>query len=145
MIRRNRKGAAVVEFAVVAPVFILLMLGMVEMGRGTQVQQVLTNASREGARLAALEGSTQIKVKQAIDAYLTASGVYGFEGVDSVGNPKGKPCTDAQVTMSPPDPKYGDPVTVTVTLSRENVSWVPSRFITHDLTASTTFRREQGD
>ncbi len=39
------------EFAVVAPVFLLLVFGMIEYGRMVMVQQVITNASREGARV----------------------------------------------------------------------------------------------
>ncbi len=45
--RRNRRGAAAVEFAIVAPVFFLLVFGMIEYGRMVMVQQVITNASRE--------------------------------------------------------------------------------------------------
>ncbi len=56
--RRNRRGAAVVEFAVVAPVFFLLVFGMIEFGRAIMVQQILTNASREGARVAVLDSPT---------------------------------------------------------------------------------------
>ncbi len=46
--RRNRRGTAAVEFALVAPVFFLLVFGMIEYGRMVMVQQVITNASREG-------------------------------------------------------------------------------------------------
>ncbi len=43
-----------VEFAIVAPIFFLLIFGMIEFGRVVMVQQLLTNASREGARLGVL-------------------------------------------------------------------------------------------
>ena len=56
--RKTRRAAAVVEFAVVAPVLFLLVFGMIEFGRMVMVQQVLTNASREGARVGILDGST---------------------------------------------------------------------------------------
>ena len=56
--RKKRRGAAAVEFAVVAPIFLLLVFGMIEYGRMVMVQQVLTNASREGARCAVLDGAT---------------------------------------------------------------------------------------
>src|SRR5690606_32800631 len=52
LFRRNRRGASAVEFALVAPIFVLFVFGMVEYGRMVMVQQVLTNASREGARRA---------------------------------------------------------------------------------------------
>jgi Flp pilus assembly protein TadG len=40
----------VTEFAVVAPVFFLMVVGFLEFGRALMVQQVLINASRVGAR-----------------------------------------------------------------------------------------------
>ena len=61
--RKKRRGAAAVEFAVVAPIFLLLVFGMIEYGRMVMVQQVLTNASREGARVAVLDGSTAQQVR----------------------------------------------------------------------------------
>ena len=36
--RRNRRGAAVVEFAIVAPLFFLMIFGMIEFGRAIMVQ-----------------------------------------------------------------------------------------------------------
>ena len=42
--RRNRRGTAAVEFALVAPVFFLLVFGMIEYGRMVMVQHVITNA-----------------------------------------------------------------------------------------------------
>ncbi len=56
------------EFAVVAPVFLLLVFGMIEYGRMVMVQQVITNASREGARVAVLDGSTAVDVGDDGDA-----------------------------------------------------------------------------
>ncbi len=56
--RRNRQGAAAVEFAIVAPVFFLMVFGMIEFGRAIMVKQVMTNAARDGARLAILDSPT---------------------------------------------------------------------------------------
>ena len=47
--RSNRQGAAAVEFALVVPVFFLMVFGMIEFGARIMVQQLLTNAAREGA------------------------------------------------------------------------------------------------
>ena len=58
MIRRphnrfRRPGAAIAEFAIVMTAVVFpLMLGIWEMGRAIQVQQIVSNAAREGARLA---------------------------------------------------------------------------------------------
>ncbi|MEX0678311.1 MAG: TadE family protein [Pirellulales bacterium] len=48
----RRRGAAVVEAAVVLPVVILFLLGILEYGRYVMTLQVLTNAAREGSRYA---------------------------------------------------------------------------------------------
>ena len=50
---RNR-GQALVEFAVVFPLIIILLFGIYEIGIALSVQQTITYASREGARVGAL-------------------------------------------------------------------------------------------
>ncbi len=47
---KNQKGAAAVEFAIVLPLLLILIFGMIEFGLLLYNKQVLTNASREGAR-----------------------------------------------------------------------------------------------
>jgi Flp pilus assembly pilin Flp len=49
LIRRN-SGVAAVEFAIVLPVLILLIAGMMDLGHAFYLKQIVTNASREGAR-----------------------------------------------------------------------------------------------
>ena len=51
---RSERGASAVEFALIVPVLVLLVLGIVEFGRGFQVQGTLSAAAREGVRLMAL-------------------------------------------------------------------------------------------
>jgi len=62
--RRNRRATAAVEFAIVAPVFLLMVFGMIEYGRMVMVQQIITNAPREGARTAVLAGATTSSVNR---------------------------------------------------------------------------------
>ena len=128
--KRQRRGAAVVEFAIVAPLFVLLIFGMVEYGRMVMVQQVLTNASREGARRAVGANATTSAVSTTVTDYLTNSAISG-----------------ATVTVTPRPPSsaaFGDPVTVSVTLPFSQVSWLPSPIYLGgvDLQASTVMRRE---
>jgi Flp pilus assembly protein TadG len=54
---RDERGAAAVEFALILPVIILLLFGIIEFGRAWNVKQVLTDAAREGARVAAVNNS----------------------------------------------------------------------------------------
>ncbi len=46
--RSTRRGASAVEFALVAPTFFLLVLGIIAFGRMLMVQEVLVNAARRG-------------------------------------------------------------------------------------------------
>jgi Flp pilus assembly protein TadG len=50
MKNRTQKGAAVVEFAVVLPLLLVVLFGIIEFGFLLYNQAMLTNASREGAR-----------------------------------------------------------------------------------------------
>ncbi len=50
---KNADGAAAVELGLILPVFVLLMLGGMDLGHMFYMQHVITNASREGARYAA--------------------------------------------------------------------------------------------
>jgi Flp pilus assembly protein TadG len=50
--RTRRDGQAIVEFALIAPIFLLMVFGVVEFGRAWNVYQTLTDAAREGARTA---------------------------------------------------------------------------------------------
>lgn len=130
--RRCRRGSAVVEFAIVAPVFFAFTLGMVEVGRGVMVQQILTTASREGARQAVLDSATQSSVTSFITSFLNSSSVNG---------------AGATITISPTLPTasgYNGPVTVTVSIPFSQVSWSPSPIFLNGktLTASTTMQRE---
>lgn len=47
---RSENGQALVEFALVTPVLLLLLLGLVEFSRAWNAQQVLTDAARESLR-----------------------------------------------------------------------------------------------
>jgi Flp pilus assembly protein TadG len=119
-----------VEFALVAPVFLACIFGILEIGRLVMVQQVLTTASREGARVAILDGSSTADVEAAVNNYLESTSISGAT-VSSTPNP-----------LSTAQP--GDAITVTVTVPFEDVSWVSSPWFFEDVTlsAGTLMRRE---
>ncbi|MGO4857629.1 TadE/TadG family type IV pilus assembly protein [Arthrobacter sp. 2MCAF14] len=54
MPRASERGAVAVEFAILAPVLIMLLLGIMEFGRAYNVQVSLSNAAREGVRVMAI-------------------------------------------------------------------------------------------
>jgi Flp pilus assembly protein TadG len=55
---RDQHGAAAVEFALVVPLLLLLVLGIAEFGRAYNISTTLSGAAREGARAMALQNST---------------------------------------------------------------------------------------
>ena len=53
--RKNEKGQSLVEFALVVPMLLLLVIGIAEFGRAWMTQNILTGAVREAARIAAVQ------------------------------------------------------------------------------------------
>jgi Flp pilus assembly protein TadG len=73
--RGRRAGQAVVEFALILPLFMLLVFGTLEFGRAYYDMHLLTNAARSGARLGTLPGKVEADVNSAVSASLTAVGM----------------------------------------------------------------------
>jgi Flp pilus assembly protein TadG len=73
--QNNEKGAALLEAAITIPMILLITVGIFEFGRAYQTWQVLTNASREGARMAVLEGPTDADVRARVNSYLKGGGL----------------------------------------------------------------------
>jgi Flp pilus assembly protein TadG len=71
--RRERLGVAAVEFAVCLPVLLLILLGLWEVGRMTEVQQVTWNAAREGARDASMGQTSLLSMANNLVVYLQSS------------------------------------------------------------------------
>lgn len=70
----RKEGQALVEFAIVLPLLLLLIVGIVELAAAWQTMQVITNAAREGARRAIVPMSTEAEVREALDTFLTSAG-----------------------------------------------------------------------
>lgn len=63
-----RHGAAALEFAVVLPIYVMIVFAIVEFGRAFSVQQQLNNAARIGARRSIVDSATNTDVEQAVKA-----------------------------------------------------------------------------
>jgi Flp pilus assembly protein TadG len=61
--RSSRNGTSVVEAALVLPIFLLFVLGLVELGHSMMVSHVLRSACRQAARIGSTEGHTTASVK----------------------------------------------------------------------------------
>ena len=58
--RRRSRGQALAEFALVAPLFFLILFGIIEAGRFIFYYEILNNATREGARYAIVNGANSL-------------------------------------------------------------------------------------
>lgn len=79
--RQRTRGVAMVEYAMIMPVFLLLFAGIIEFGRAVMVQQVITNAAREGARMAVRPGEDRTTVVSAVNNYLSGARVSASSNV----------------------------------------------------------------
>lgn len=68
---RNDRGSALIEMALTLPLMLLVSAGIFEFGRAYQTWQVLTNAAREGARIAVLPGTTDGNVNDRVHTYMS--------------------------------------------------------------------------
>jgi Flp pilus assembly protein TadG len=72
---KRRYGVAMLELAIVMPILLMLLLGIIEMGRVMMINQMATNACREACRRAIVPGADHEAVIQVVNDYLDASGV----------------------------------------------------------------------
>jgi Flp pilus assembly protein TadG len=71
-LRRDQRGAALLEMAFTLPLLLLISVSIFEFGRAFEVWQVLTNAAREGARVAVLPGISDAMVSARVQQYANA-------------------------------------------------------------------------
>lgn len=132
--RRVRRAAAAVEFAIVAPLLFVIILGTIEFGRMMMVLELLNNAARNGARLGVVSGNDTAAVQQAVTDTLTSTSVSGATSTVQVNG------TSADVNTA----ATGDTITVTVSVPASSVSWLPSALFLggKTLTSTASMRHE---
>jgi Flp pilus assembly protein TadG len=69
--RRDGRGQSLVEFAIVYPVFILLLAGMIDFGLGLYSNLTIINAAREGARLGTVQAGDTAAIEDRVRAMAT--------------------------------------------------------------------------
>ena len=130
---KSRRGGSAAEMALIAPVFLTLILGQIETSRLGMVAQLLTTAAREGCRVAVVPGASQSDVQTRVEAVLTGSGI-----------------TIGTVTPTCPSPYEwdtapgGTPITVSLSVSYASVSWLGTPFVlkSANVSASATLSSE---
>ena len=67
----GERGTAILETALTLPLLLLVSVGIFEFGRAYQTWQILTNAAREGARIAVLPDSSNSDITTRVTQYMT--------------------------------------------------------------------------
>jgi hypothetical protein len=104
------RGSELIEFAIVAPLLLVVLFGIVDFALMFQRYEVLTNAAREGARIAVLDTYTYTDVKNRVTEYLSANGMTGqtfgatmIQENVRIGDPVSGPCISLRgVTVTYP-------------------------------------------
>jgi Flp pilus assembly protein TadG len=112
MSKTSERGAVAVEFALLAPVLVMLLLGITEFGRAYNAQVTLSSAAREGVRVMAIGNSPTAARTAAKNASSTL-----------------KPAlTDANITITPSTCTTGSQVTLKITYSLAMMTGIAGPF-----------------
>lgn len=112
MSKTSERGAVAVEFALLAPVLVMLLLGIMEFGRAYNAQVTLSSAAREGVRVMAIGNSpdaARAAVKNAATALRPA-------------------LTDANISLSSLTCPTGAQVTLRITYSLTTMTGIAGPF-----------------
>ena len=113
--RRLRRGAAALEFALVLPLFALLLVGVIDLGTAWSITGVLSNAAREGARYGITHPLDTQTIQDRAIAEALNSGVKVYrDGESSVQVLKTAPGQPDLPFGDTDEPKAGDPIHVKV-------------------------------
>jgi len=107
---RDRRGQSLVEFAITVPILVFLLLGIVDFARAWNVYEVLTDAGREGARLAVIDdpATTEQDVRDVITAAAARASI---------------PLEDADISLDNFAGARGESTTVSISYGHE-LKWV---------------------
>ena len=95
--RKDERGQAVAEFAMIVPIFLLLVFAIVDFGMGFHAWITVTNAAREGARLGAVGGSS---IEISDEVYATSATLDAAQLSVIVTNAEGLPGTSVTVDVT---------------------------------------------
>ena len=76
--RPGERGSVLLEMAMTLPLLLLVCVAIFELGRAYQTQQILTNAAREGARMAVLPDASTSNIQTRVKKYLEQGQLSNF-------------------------------------------------------------------
>jgi len=122
---KKERGQSLVEFTLLAPIFIVMLLGVVEFSQLWMTMNLLTGAAREGARVAAVTAPDAGAVQNAVNQVLAPANIQ-----------------NANVSISGPGGNSQVTVTVRISYSVISGSFVPGLGNSLSLSRSSTMRWE---
>ena len=97
---KNRLGQGLVEFVLIAPMLLVLIMGLVEFARAWNIRHVVTDAAREGARNIALYNNS-ITTDSAIQVMHSAMAAAGMDtSLATITVDDGNHATDSQASVT---------------------------------------------
>jgi Flp pilus assembly protein TadG len=121
--RKNEKGQSLVEFALVVPLLLLLVIGIFEFGRAWMTKNIMTGAAREGVRILAVPTGSTAAAWGRADNVLRSAGI-------------------ATANINVYDAASYQPVSVTVTYNFPVLTGLIPGLDNITLRSTTTMRRE---
>lgn len=112
MSKTSERGAVAVEFALLAPVLIMLLLGIMEFGRAYNTQITLSSAAREGVRVMAINNNA-VAARTAVKT--AAAGLQPA-------------LADANITVTPTSCTSGAQMTVKITYTLSTMTGIAGPF-----------------
>jgi Flp pilus assembly protein TadG len=124
------------EMAIILPLLLLLLLGILEMGRVVMIYQIATNATREAARQAVVPGATDSAVLSTCNTYLDRGGISATGRTVQILNGGGSSSSLAAIGSH-------QPVTIRAQIPFSENTWGFAQIMGgRTLTSTVTMRRE---
>ncbi|CAN7442496.1 pilus assembly protein [Arthrobacter sp. LjRoot78] len=117
MSRASERGAVAVEFAILAPVLVMLLLGIMEFSRAYNAQASLSAAAREGVRVMAITGKQDIAKNAARTTAVSLSPALKDTDITF-----GTPCPAIAAAGSSPQ------ITITITYNLKTMTGIAGPF-----------------
>lgn len=110
--QNHERGAVAVEFAILLPLLLMLVLGTIEFGRAYNAQITLTNAARDGVRVMAIANDAAGAKTAAVNAAASVSTTI----------------PTSNVTLSPATCSTGNQVTLTISFNLSTITGIAGPF-----------------
>lgn len=131
-IKTHTLGSALIEFALLLPVLVVIVLGTIELGWALYIQNTLVDAAREGARIAVTQNVSSIDIVNEVDTII--------QNANLTSNNASITITPTAISLEP----RGTAITVAVSLPYNAESILPSPLFLNGVTlqAQVTMTKE---